>query len=131
MEALSNALWSGMGWHQMDLLPSTALQTLSFESLARLTLLFEQSSLDELAAEDDSIGVAARALVTVRDMPCPRMLQLVADEASTNRAMMHYMVHDLEAMVVFRRDRFHRQWNDLTSALKSSGVYNTYIYSFV
>eukprot|EP00971_Amphidinium_carterae_P095777 1895299-Amphidinium_carterae.1 len=124
MESLSNALWTGLGWHQMDLLPSTAMECVTFESIAGLTSLLEHSSLEALAAVDDPLGEVARALLAVRVQPCPRVLQLVADEASTNRSLIHYMVHDLQAMVVFRRDRFHRQWNDLTSSLKSSGVYN-------
>eukprot|EP00971_Amphidinium_carterae_P005283 105629-Amphidinium_carterae.1 len=78
--------------------------------------------------EDTDLG---RQLAMLKLEPVPHTLQLVGDEAGQNRALCHYLICDLRARVVYRRDRFHRQWNDLNASMKCSGLYNTFVYSFV
>ena len=67
------------------------------------------------------------ALFTQNDLSLPLhnrpLLVLLLDEGSIGVAASWYLTHKLGARVVLLRDLFHREWNDIKDAIKSSGLW--------
>ena len=60
-----------------------------------------------------------------------KVLTIVADKASSNLSLFHWLQWKTQLRMVHMRDPLHREWNDVTDALKKAGLWSVVLLTTV